>query len=185
MNLGEQTEVLLHNFTKLLWRRRIIKENEISNILKNLLDQKPDNGRYNLKIGDKTIGLMLYFNNLSSVKKGSEIEEFMLINKNLKFLIAKSISKKTINQGKDMNTEVFESTELMVDIPANPLVPEHILLNEEEKEKLLLIYPEKTLPKIYLDDIMVRYLGGKKGDIIKIIRITVISGNSVYYRRVI
>jgi len=185
MNLLEQTQVVLMNFTKMLWRRRIITENQVSEIYQKLFDQKPDNGKYNLKVNEKNLGLLLYFNPLTSVKKGSDVEEFMLIKKDLKFVIAKSISKKTVNQGKERDTEIFEITELLVDIPANPLVPEHILLDDKEKEEFLKIYQEKNLPKLFSDDIMSRYLGGKKGDIIKIIRKTINSGNSVYYRRVV
>jgi len=185
LNILEQTQVMLMNFTKMLWRRNIITEKDVTSIYEKLSDQKPDNGRYELKINQTTIGLLLYFHSLSSVKKGSDIEEFMLINKTLKFVVARSTSKKTTNQGKEKNTEVFEMTELMVDIPSNPLVPDQMLLTPEEKENFIKLYAEKNLPKIFVDDIMVRYLGGKKDDIIKIIRKSVNCGNAVYYRRVI
>jgi DNA-directed RNA polymerase subunit H len=67
------------------------------------------------------------------------------------------------------------------------LVPEHSVLSEEEKKKLLEKYniSEKQLPKILANDPVVRKLGAKVGDVIKIIRKSPVAGECVYYRLVI
>lgn len=67
------------------------------------------------------------------------------------------------------------------------LVPEHIILSEEEKQKLLEKYniSEKQLPKILSSDPVVKALGAKPGDVLKIIRKSPTAGRSVYYRLVI
>ncbi len=75
-----------------------------------------------------------------------------------------------------------------IDISEHFLVPKHILLNEEEKKELLnkLGLNEKNymmyLPKIKASDPAIKKLGAKPGDIIKIIRPSQISGESIYYR---
>jgi DNA-directed RNA polymerase subunit H len=66
------------------------------------------------------------------------------------------------------------------------LVPVHIILCQEERDKLLERYgiTIKELPKITLNDPIVKSLNAKPGDVIKIIRHS-IAGQSEYYRVVI
>ena len=185
MNQKEQLELVLLNFTKMLWRRGLIEENKVKEIHQKLFNQNPENGKYQLDLSGKKLSLMVYFFPLSSIKKGSDIEEFILSKKDYGFLLVAESSKKTMSQGADHNTEVFETTEFLVDIPANPLVSKHELLTKEEADKIYQIYPERTLPKIFSSDIMTRYMGAKVGDLFKITRPTVSSGETVYYRRVV
>lgn len=66
-------------------------------------------------------------------------------------------------------------------------VPKHIILNEDEKKKLferLRIKPEQ-LPKILTNDPVVKEMGAKEGDILKIIRKSLVAGLITYYRIVI
>lgn len=67
------------------------------------------------------------------------------------------------------------------------LVPEHIILNENEKKKLLEEYGIKpgNLPKILTTDPVVKALDAKEGDILKIIRKSKTAGTSLYYRIVV
>ncbi len=67
------------------------------------------------------------------------------------------------------------------------LVPEHVILSEEEKKKLLEKYniDEKQLPKILVRDPVVKAIGAKPGDVIKIIRKNELVGEVVYYRLVV
>jgi DNA-directed RNA polymerase subunit H len=67
------------------------------------------------------------------------------------------------------------------------LVPEHIILKEEEKKEVLekfKIKPE-NLPKILLSDPVVKAINAKEGDILKIIRQSKTAGTSLYYRIVV
>lgn len=67
------------------------------------------------------------------------------------------------------------------------LVPEHIILNEKEKKEVLEKYginPE-NLPKILVSDPVVKAIGAKEGDILKIIRKSKTAGTSIFYRVVI
>ncbi|KUK45280.1 MAG: DNA-directed RNA polymerase subunit H [Methanothrix harundinacea] len=67
------------------------------------------------------------------------------------------------------------------------LVPAHILLSPEESEEMLKSYgvDSAQLPKIHVSDPVVKEIGGKVGDVVKIIRKSPTSGESVFYRLVI
>jgi len=73
------------------------------------------------------------------------------------------------------------------DISQHELVPLHIKLNEDEKQKVLdeLNISEKQLPSINENDVMIKKLNAKVGDLIKIIRKSQTSKESVYYRVVV
>ncbi|HII06372.1 MAG TPA: DNA-directed RNA polymerase subunit H [Methanotrichaceae archaeon] len=67
------------------------------------------------------------------------------------------------------------------------LVPAHILLSPEELEEMLKSYgvDSAQLPKIHVTDPVVKEIEGKVGDVVKIIRKSYTSGESVFYRLVI
>ncbi|MDP2666787.1 MAG: DNA-directed RNA polymerase subunit H [Candidatus Diapherotrites archaeon] len=66
------------------------------------------------------------------------------------------------------------------------LVPQHELLSHEEAKTLLSQFGLEMdkLPQISQEDPVTVELGGKVGDIIRIIRISPVAGESIYYRRV-
>lgn len=67
------------------------------------------------------------------------------------------------------------------------LVPDHILLNEEETQELLNKYKitKGQLPKIKTSDVVVKQIEAQPGDVIKIIRKSLTAGKAVAYRLVI
>jgi DNA-directed RNA polymerase subunit H len=70
------------------------------------------------------------------------------------------------------------------DILKHQLVPEHVILSEEEAKKVLeemKIHAEQ-LPRIRTDDPVVKAIGAKEGDILKIIRESPTAGRFVTYR---
>ena len=73
---------------------------------------------------------------------------------------------------------------MKIDILKHKLVPEHVILTEEEAEKVLdelKIRPDQ-LPKILPDDPVVKAIGAKIGDILKITRNRETAGIFVAYR---
>lgn len=74
-----------------------------------------------------------------------------------------------------------------IDILKHKIVPEHIVLKDEEKREILnkLNITPLHLPKVLTNDPVVKALGAKEGDVIKIIRSSPTAGKSIYYRVVI
>ena len=80
--------------------------------------------------------------------------------------------------------ELFHISELQVNITEHEYVPQHTPMSKGEKKALLKQYrlKEFQLPKILRDDPVARYLGLKKGDVVKIVRKSETAGKYVTYR---
>lgn len=100
-----------------------------------------------------------------------EIEHCILIAKNKITSYAKTIIKSLVCQG--FRIETFKQNFLKIDITEHILVPTHIICSEEEKKLVIQQYNLKTnsqYPTILITDSVVKYLGAKRGQLIKIIR---------------
>jgi len=74
-----------------------------------------------------------------------------------------------------------------IDITKNELVSKHVLLTDNEKQELTNSYKItlRQLPRILLNDPVIQQLGGKIGDVVKIVRKSLNAGESAYYRIVV
>ncbi len=67
------------------------------------------------------------------------------------------------------------------------LVPKHEIAQEDEREKIIKVFNASLaqFPQILSSDPVVREIGAKQGDLIKITRKSQTAGESIYYRFVV
>jgi len=127
------------------------------------------------KISANDIGI--FFTNMKEAKADSGI---IIISGQL----TSQAKQKLIDINYELQVECFNISELMVNITEHSYVPKHVLLNDEDKKLLLKRYKvkENQLPKILITDPVARYLGLRRGNVVKIIRDSETSGKYVTYR---
>lgn len=187
LNSKEVNNILCLNIIKMLNRRMLIddvdkKFAEISNDInqKSIIEIKLNNGT---KISIYSINAKL-----GSITQGTPIDEYLSNNLDIhKIIVIKECAKKVFKQimVDYKNAECFFEHEMLEDIPSKAIIPVHQLLSLEEKEEFLSKFSENELSMILDTDMMSRYYNAKVGDIFKIVRASIISGNSIFYRRVV
>ena len=132
----------------------------------------------------KLIIKMIYLEKLSKINdledfllNNIDYDIFLIVNKNSMTAKVYNGIEKIKDNNPELNVELFKDTELIFNILECNLVPDHILLDKNEKNKFILDYDInesnmfRELPKIYDIDIICRYLDAKHGDILKIINV--------------
>ena len=184
MNTKEMMTVIISNIGKLFKRRNYTDTSLPDKVVDNILADKS----YNFDLNGKKISINIMNIEVKNISNGSPVDEYL--NKNIdyhKFLIVRSFSKKTYTQIQNdyKNAEIFNIYEMLEDIPAKEFIPEHNILNDEDKKELLESFGLNELGRIHSTDIMARYYGAKVNDVFRIIRPNLSSGTSIYYRLVI
>lgn len=181
-NSNETNKIVYTNILKMLYNRRLITDLDKS--LQDI-ESEMSNMIIDIKLNDDTKVQVHNVNGkITTISQGTQLHEFLSSNVNIhKIVVLKEPSKKVLKQilTEYKNAEYFFEYELMEDVGDKIFIPKHILLNNEEQNELLDRYKETELSLIRDSDRMVRHIGGKFGDIVKIIRLD----KSIIYRRVV
>lgn len=187
----ELGNIILQNFVKLMKRRNYI-DNEDKIIKSIMKDKEFIDSNVPIKIDSDISSSKYYFyistNKLNSISQNSPVDEFLSSNvNNKKFVIITEITKKVYKQIIDNypNSEIFSYDEMLEDIPSKLIIPNHILLNDEDKKEFTQNFELKNLKKINQFDMMSRYFGAKPNDVFRIERSNITSGKGIDYRVVI
>lgn len=185
LNTKEMNYIIIENIAKMFHRRGYMKSNKFSSMI---IDAIIADKVHNFEIDGDKFSINILNEEIKNISSGSAADDYL--GKNIeyhKFLIVKNFSKKTYTQvNKEYkNAEIFTFFEFLEDIPSKEFIPEHYLLNPDEKKELLESFGLNELGRIYNTDIMARYYGAKLNDVFRIIRPNINSGTSIYYRMVI
>lgn len=187
LNSKEINNIICLNLLKMLYRRKLIDDIDI--LYTEILDDINQKAIIEFKLNNNDkCSFYLINTKLNSITQGTPIDEYLSNNITIhKIVILKDAAKKVLKQilTEYKNAEFFFEHEMLEDIPNKIFIPEHILLNKEESTELLLKFNEHELSNILDVDMMSRYYNAKVGDIFKIIRPSIVAGNSIFYRKVI
>ena len=175
------------------WEKNIKEKRKMSGIFSKIIKNDVENGEntQNEQNDKKLKTINLFFHYIPNIKINKDcilnfIEE-MQTGKAISGMIITSTklsqqAKQQIENSKEI--EVFDLKELVVNITEHELVPKHILLSEKDKKQLLERYKirDSQLPKILVGDPVAKYLGLKRGDVVKIIRESETAGRYITYR---
>ena len=119
------------------------------------------------------------FKKVVSTYKDENINIILILKQKENSTVSKELEKKQYE-----NVEIFLKKHMMFNITHHVLVPQHIILNDEEANSIFEKYKtdKMDIPKIFKSDPIARYYGMKSGQICKIIRRSPEVGESVSYR---
>jgi DNA-directed RNA polymerase subunit H len=130
-------------------------------------------------LGETTVGIAA-INLLQKVMKEKEIERAIVITEGRYTHAVKQGAKKK-------KIELLQKSFPVFDIFEHALVPKHEILSEEERKQLLAQFKVQPyqMPQVKANDPAVKAIGGKPGDILKIIRKSATAGEHAAYRYVV
>ena len=200
----EIRRTVLTNILKMINTRGLINENTLNKYINLFVNKKNENDIYEIRLDTEINPQRENINNLNFIKnkiivklmlidikglKHQSINDFIDTHKdNHKIFIFKNISDKPFNLLLEYpNVEVFNESYFMINLLDYVGSPKYEILNDEECEELLtsLNVQRNQLPQILSFDPVSRYFNLRKGQILKIIRPSPQTIESVAYRIVI
>lgn len=183
----EINKIIVTNILKMFQRRNLIENiEETFNSIEN--DISPNKSIKVKLLNNQNSMIYIINDKVTSITQNSPIDDFLSKDVNIfKFVIIREPSKKTFKQVIENypNSEIFFQHEFMEDIPSKDIIPDHRILNSDEKDELTQVIESKSLKKIFTTDMMSRYFNAKVNDIFRINRMNTTSGNGIDYRVVV
>jgi len=175
-------EHIVLNTYKMLSARNKIKDSEINEYYNDTISQFD---YISNEVTYKGYYIKVFFEKINKITRINAIKSVLDDELLHKIIIVYDTSLKIFTEIiKNANTEVFFIHELMINLIDHDLVPQHEVLNNDEKQKFLQEYKVKgkELPRILLCDPIVRYYNLSPGTILRITRPSIASGESIFYR---
>lgn len=185
LNNNEVNSNIVKNILLMLQRRNMITDYE--GILNSLGDIN-GNSVFNFKYNNDKYSIYIINSKLNSIISKSPLDDYLNSNLDVrKIVIIESPSKRAVKQlyGSYNNCEFFFVHEMIHDLCSKNFIPEHKILNDEDKSELLKRFKLNEFSRIFNYDVMARYYNAKVNDIFKILRPNITSGYSVFYRVVV
>lgn len=183
-NKNDKKKIIITNFIKMLCNRKLLDETKIDNYYNDIIKSYNTLSYFEIKLLDNTIlNVMMIDSKITSLKKIDNIDEIILNNKKNIFIV-NSIQNKIWEILIQHNIEVFYYYEFLINTVDHDLVPEHILLTNNDKDEFLSLYKNQLskVPFILQSDPITRYYNAQIDDIFKIKRVSPTAGISYYYR---
>lgn len=177
-------EIIIKNVIKMLCNRKLLDETKIDSYYNDIIKNYNTLSYFEIKLLDNTLlNVMMIDSKITSLKKIDNIDE-ILLNKKKKIFIVNSIQNKIWEVLIQNNIEVFHYYEFLISIVDHDLVPDHILLTNNDKDEFLNLYKNQLskVPFILQSDPITRYYNAQVDDIFKIKRVSPTTGISYYYR---
>lgn len=187
----ERIKIILQNTILMLSNRIFVdKQGEKHQLINSDLtikdlDNKGDH-TYVLKAnnGDDYV-IKIILHKISAIGKQSVISNFLKeYGKYRRIIIANDFNNKISDYLARYQTQLFKEGALLTDIISHSIQPKFELLTPKEMEKVKSEYnvTDYTIIKLVRSDPVAKYFALKKGDIIRVIRPSPTSGESVVYR---
>lgn len=185
------------NIILMLVNRNFIDKNNQEKYIKKLIDNVNDeqeyiinldyDTNYNTTIISKRIYLKIFDYKINSINKNSPIGEFITKFYNeYKIILVDDINQKSENIIENYKTpcEIFKNNQFLFNLVDHDMVPNHEVLSQEQGEKVLQTYcaKKKDMPLISTSDPVGKYYNIKIGNIVRIIRPSDGTVDSIFYR---
>ena len=196
----QQLNEIKTNLIKMFSNRGFINTENIEKYIEKIIKDDNDDqeyiipldneSNYNTTIKNKKLFIKIFDYKITSINKNSPIGEFISkFDSEYKILIVQDINQKSENiiDSYSTQSEVFKISQLMINIVDHVLIPKHIVLSKEETDKVLEAYRAKKrdMMLIKTTDAVARYYNMQPGEIVKIIRPSVMTVEAPAYRLVI
>tara|TARA_B100001094_G_scaffold328678_1_gene389625 strand:+ start:495 stop:1079 length:585 start_codon:yes stop_codon:yes gene_type:complete len=193
MNNREEIVCSYNTILEMLEDRNYIVPNELKNLPINIHNHKYNNNTYDFEVSNNNNNkcYVMFFINPNLTYKINSIREKIdskNVNKEDEIIIIIKVFNNTIKKlEKEYNCSIFYYKQLIRNITKHKLVPKHELVKKENENEILKTYNIKNklqLNQIIQTDPICKYYNFKSGNIIKITRICISSGDTIAYRTV-